>query len=256
MQSVFLCPNMTFNIYINQIKALEWELNLQESVLFNYFHQLPTWAEVDPAGRIAGGQPYYYSTKSKILSELPMLTTKIDTIYRMIKTLVEKELIEVLKINNIAYYRVTKKGKSWNKGELGKKSDSSENNPLVLGNISDKTSENFPTYNNTIDNKTNNKDLSSPADKLKIKKDKFYKDLRAYQKEHPEKYPAGLYKKFINYWTEESKDQKKIRIDKEDFFNIGKRLSTFWGFTKQDEKNELWKEHNEAKQKQQPTLQL
>lgn len=166
----------------------------------------------------------------------------------MIDRLIDEQFLE--KNEQTRYLKVTSK---WEKVYFTNGKESLPGNGKESLLLASKQS--LP-YNNNIDTNKEDKDKISLSEKLKIKKDKFYNDLKAYQKDHPDKYPAGLYVKFIKYWTEESKNGKKIRLDDQPYFNIGKRLGTFWGFTKADERNELWKEHNEAKSKTELKLNL
>ena len=85
-----------------------------------------------------------------------MLSQKNDTIYRYIKTLIDKEIIE--KVPKLDYYRVTQKGINYDY-----KSDASEINPIDVGNKSDTPSEINPIYNNTINESINEEDIS-PSD--------------------------------------------------------------------------------------------
>ncbi|MEW6594156.1 MAG: hypothetical protein AB1413_04705 [Thermodesulfobacteriota bacterium] len=138
---------MQFAIYINQPRATEWGLNLQQATLFAFLYELPSWATC----HIIDGVSYYRIAYNKIISELPILSQHKDTIYRHMKALVNLGIIEVQQQGTDILVRVTRKGAEWNRkgvGDLalGKKSEGSEKNPSKLGKISDPTSEKNPTY--------------------------------------------------------------------------------------------------------------
>lgn len=61
---------MKYSIYINQTKAVEWGINLQEATLIELFSHLPTWAEPE----IIEGEIWYFFAKPKILEEAPILS--------------------------------------------------------------------------------------------------------------------------------------------------------------------------------------
>ena len=143
---------MKYTILINQAKALEWELNLSEAALFAFVYELPSWADV----LYMDGQAWYFASRNKAIEEVPIISQKPDTIYRLYKSLQEKGLIRWQKVGEREYIQITDMGKTWNKANpsLGKKSE------LTRKKIRE-TSENFPTYNNTIDKITI--DSNTPA---------------------------------------------------------------------------------------------
>lgn len=131
---------------------MEWDLTCPEAVLFAFLFTLPSWAE----SRVIDGTVHSYIAKAKILRELPMLTDKPDTVYRHIKKLSDKGLVNVVRQGGAMFIAITEKGQSWNRVQspmqpaseinpnLGNKSeprknirDTSEKNPNDLGNISD-----------------------------------------------------------------------------------------------------------------------
>lgn len=129
---------MQYNIYINQIKACEWGLNLQQAALFSFLYEIPSWAEC----HVISGITWHRIARSKLVFELPILTSKIDTIYRQMRVLVDTGLIEINQQGTVTLVRITTKGKGWNR-DLGKKSEGSGETPGA-------TSEKIPTYHSTI----------------------------------------------------------------------------------------------------------
>lgn len=150
---------MQFTLLINQVRALEWGLNAQQSMLFAFIYELSSWAdaiEVD-------GLTFYRLSKSKILRELPLLTDKPDTAYRLLKQLETRGLIELGAASGEMVVAITDKGRRWNKSgeDLGeaspgglnfavdkprKKIRAPEKNPSNLGKKSEPPSEKNPTY--------------------------------------------------------------------------------------------------------------
>lgn len=134
---------MRYNISINQPKAIEWGLSLSEAFTFGFCYELPSWADAHEIN----GKVFYFASRHKVLKELPLLTDKPDTIYRLYKSLDDKGLIKWIKYGHMDLVNITVKGSTWNKFN-------SEKNPSLLGKKSELSSEIFPTDNNTsIDNK-------------------------------------------------------------------------------------------------------
>ena len=117
---------MKYNIHIDQVHSIEWGLNLSEAAAFAFCYNLPSWAETIQTD----GEIYYFAARTKVIEEMPILSDKPDTIYRLYKAIELKGLIKYRKFSGKDLIQITAKGKRWN-------------------------SENFPTYNSTIiDKKT------------------------------------------------------------------------------------------------------
>lgn len=77
----------------------------------------------------------------------------------------------------------------------------------------------------------------------------FYEKIIEWKEKNPAKYPTRLYDNFFTYWTETKNDIAKkktkfqFRFQGQEYFDIGKRLATYWGFVKPDKKEEMWKLH-------------
>ncbi|MEQ7870722.1 DnaT-like ssDNA-binding domain-containing protein [Chromohalobacter salexigens] len=155
---------MQYLVAINQAKAVEWGLNAQQAMLFAFLHQVPTWADA----RQIDGHTYFNIGKGKICEELPLLTDKHDTAYRLMKQLAKLDLIVMTSCDNRTYMRLTEKGITWNRSAgseksptHGKKAQGSEKNPTSekspsgVGKISDLGSEKSPTNQDTNDHNPN-----------------------------------------------------------------------------------------------------
>lgn len=146
---------MRYNSVINNIKAKEWGLSIQQAYLFSWFYELPSWANKV----MIENEVFYFASKNKAVEELPILTDKTDTMYRYYKQLESLDLVTIKKVDSKDYIALTTKGKEWNFS----KSDNSENNPTSFGNLSESFSENNPTNNiyNTNNNTNDNKEENS-----------------------------------------------------------------------------------------------
>ena len=167
---------MRFSTYLNNVKCMEWKINAQQGILFALLYEAPAWAKEE----IIENKTYYFVSRNLILEELPMFFEKSDTVYRNLKVLHEKGLIEYIKQGKKDLIRITTKGKTWNefKDNNSEKSPSSEQNsekspsseqnseknPNNLGKKSEKepkNSEKNPTNNNTIYNYNNTNILNN-----------------------------------------------------------------------------------------------
>lgn len=72
-------------------------------------------------------------------------------------------------------------------------------------------------HNNTVNN-TNNKLIVATAI--------LSKKVEEYKQANPKKYTDEMYKSFLDYWTEENSKGKQ-RWEKQEFFELGKRLATW-----------------------------
>ncbi|MGV2930176.1 DnaT-like ssDNA-binding domain-containing protein [Vreelandella venusta] len=130
---------MQYHVSINQTKALEWGLNAQQAMLFAILHQVPTWAD----SRDIDGVVWFNISKGKVIEELPLLTDKPDTVYRLMKQLCAAGLICMTSCDNKTYIRLTEKAKGWNRVQ------GSEKNPTHRGK--GVGSEKNPTYGENSD---------------------------------------------------------------------------------------------------------
>lgn len=155
---------MQFILTVNQVKALEWGLNAQQALLFSFVYTAPSWANP----QIVDGKTFYMLSKMKISEELPLLSDRPDTVYRMLKALELVEIIELDSTPKITLVRLTEKGKTWN---------TSENYPSKVGKKSEVRSEKNPTNQDTNNQDTNNQQnlmsLAATAGDAQAKKEKI-----------------------------------------------------------------------------------
>ena len=143
---------MRYTISIDQTHSIEWGLSLSEAALFSFIYSLPSWAEQIHTK----GETWFFASRNKAIDEMPIITDKADTIYRLYKSLQSKGIIRWEKFAEKDCIMITEKGKNWNssKTDLGNKSD------LSRKKIREKTELN-PTYNSIKNNNTNNNIISS-----------------------------------------------------------------------------------------------
>ena len=170
---------MQYTITINQPKALEWGLNAQQTLLFAFVYECPSWA--NPIKTDTG--IYFALSKAKIVEELPLLTDKPDTAYRLLKALRDAGLIELSSTSSITLIRLTEKAKEWNRKIDGSEKyptsdaldgrkkirSTSDKSPSKVGKKSEPGSEKSPTNqvtNNQVTNQvTSNQDLQGGSGK-------------------------------------------------------------------------------------------
>ena len=156
---------MQYTVTINQVKALEWGLNSQQALLFAFVYGCPSWTK--PIKTDDG--IFFALSKAKIIEELPLLTDKPDTAYRMLKALEEAGLIELSSTSNITLFRLTEKAVEWNQKldgsekyptppkNKGRKNirSTSDKSPIKVGKKSEQGSEKSPTNQDTNHQDTN-----------------------------------------------------------------------------------------------------
>jgi len=74
---------MKYSINIDQINSIEWGFNLSEAAVFAYLFNVPTWA--DPV--LIDGKTFYFAARQKTCQDVPLISDKPDTIYRIYKSL-------------------------------------------------------------------------------------------------------------------------------------------------------------------------
>lgn len=156
---------MRFSTTLNNQKCMEWKINATQGILVALLYEANAWANEE----IIDNKTYYFVSRNLILKELPMFFEKADTVYRNLKVLAEKGIIEYIKHKGMDLIRLTEKGKSWNfienNSEKNPNFDSnSERSPSKFGKKSENNSEKNPTNKDTnIQKDINNKNIYSEA---------------------------------------------------------------------------------------------
>lgn len=73
---------------------------------------------------------------------------------------------------------------------------------------------------------------------IEVRKQAFLSEIAEYKTINEGKYPKKIYNDFYKWWTESN--GKKMKFEEQKFFEIGKRLATFWGRLSIEEKSKLW----------------
>ena len=160
---------MRFSTTLNNQKCMEWEINATQGILVALLYEANAWANEE----IIDDKIYYFVSRNLILKELPMFFEKADTVYRNLKVLAEKGIIEHIKHKGMDLIRLTEKGKSWNfiENNLEKNPNfdsNSEKSPSKFGKKSENNSEKNPT----------NKDTNIQKDINKNNKEKYKKEKK------------------------------------------------------------------------------
>ena len=146
---------MRFCTTLNNQKCMEWGLNATQGILLALLYEANSWAKEV----IIEDKTYYFVSRNLIIKELPMFFEKTDTVYRILKTLVDKEIIEYIKFKGMDLIRLTNKGREWN-FIASSHLENSEKNPSKFGKKSENNSEKNPTYKDTnIQKDINNKEI-------------------------------------------------------------------------------------------------
>ena len=219
---------MRFSTTLNNQKCMEWEINATQGILVALLYEANAWANEE----IIDNKTYYFVSRNLILKELPMFFEKADTVYRNLKVLAEKGIIEYIKHKGMDLIRLTEKGKSWNfienNSEKNPNFDSnSEKSPSKFGKKSENNSEKNPTNKDT-----NIKKDISKNNKEKYKKEKTKNEVQDFiaNLNQDEEY-KGLLFKYVEYRKSIKKPIKtivpiqKILKDFSDWFSLDEAIN-------------------------------
>ena len=223
---------MRFSTTLNNQKCMEWKINATQGILVALLYEANAWANEE----IIDDKIYYFVSRNLILKELPMFFEKADTVYRNLKILAEKGIIEYIKHKGKDLIRLTEKGKSWNfienniedNSEKNPNFDSnSEKSPSKFGKKSENNSEKNPTNKDTNIQKDINKN-----NKEKYKKEKTKNEVQDFitNLEASEDYKELLFK-YVEYRKSIKKPiktivpMKKILKDFPDWFSLDEAIN-------------------------------
>ncbi len=145
---------MRYTSTINNLKCVEWKLTLSQAFLLDILIISDLWAKRETVDDI----DYRWVSRNKILDEIPHAYKTADTVYRSLKDLADKGIIDYQKLGKKDLIRFTDKGKEWVfcqtgfDSKLGNKSESDSNseiNPSEFGNNPENNSDSNPTDNGT-----------------------------------------------------------------------------------------------------------
>jgi len=107
---------MRYSLYINQPIALELGMeNTTEAIIFDYLTVAPTWAKPE----IIDQKIYYWVARQKICKEHEILNIKPKTVYRYLRKLHQKGLIDYIKLGKKDCISITELGKRYISSTMG-----------------------------------------------------------------------------------------------------------------------------------------
>lgn len=139
-----------------QSKAVELELCVADLLILRWF--------VDFAGtdkmvkRIIEDKEYYWIKYEGVLEDLPILSITKDTLYRRLKSLVEKEVLEHLTVKEGGTYSFYRLGKNYLTLIADNSIQLSEKNPTGYGKKSERGTEKNPYQKTNLLNNKSTKD--------------------------------------------------------------------------------------------------
>lgn len=148
----------------NQAKAVELGLCVADLIILRWF--------VDFAGtdkmlkRNIEGTEYYWIKYEGLLEDLPILSITKDTLYRRLKGLVEKDVLDHITVKDAGTYSFYKLGKNYLALITDTPIPLSEKNPTGYGKKSDRGTEKNPYLNTNLQKNTQKqKDKPFPTEK-------------------------------------------------------------------------------------------
>lgn len=206
---------MQFNLCIDQVRTLEWGLTLSEASLFSFIFNAGTWAN---KLQIIDGKEFRFLSRHKLCQELPCVTDKPDTMYRLMRSLHKKGAILFRKSGKRDMIHVTDKGQAWNSREKDKKIClNTENFPA--------SSEQYPAHKGEII-PTNQKTISSNQETITSE---IYA-LEKLQKLYDLMPNRDNYEKARYLWLTETHNKLDYEIDEmaEGVFRIIAKKQKYW----------------------------
>ena len=228
---------MRYTSTINNLKCVEWELTLSQAFLLDILIISDLWAKRETVD----GVDYRWVSRNKILDEIPHAYKTADTVYRSLKDLADKGIIDYKKLGKKDLIRFTDKGKEWVfcpsslNSKLGNKSESDSNSeidPSKFGNNPENNSDSNPTDNGTnLYNGTNDdgeiKTSDDNAEKVKDRNAEFVVNWQAPSKKAmedklfmagtPMQMTDGQYQLYVEefkaHFEERAKDGHPLKSD-------------------------------------------
>ena len=196
---------MRFITTINNRKCLEWKISGTQGALMALLYEANAWAKEI----IVDNKVYYFVSKNLILRELPLYYEKVDTVYRHLKVLAQKGIIEYIKQDKKDLIRLTEKGKTWNYQKTEKEVENSDFNPNK--NINSDTNPNELGFQS--EKEVENSDFNPTNKDTNIQKDINNNYIYLYKsEEYKEKFDYFVRQRIIERKTED-KDLGVMEIE-------------------------------------------
>lgn len=132
----------------NQAKAVELGLCVADLIILRWFVDFSGTEKM--VKRIIDGREYYWIKYEGLLEDLPILSITKDTLYRRLKGLVEKEVLEHITLKEAGTYSFYKLGKNYLALVTDTPVPLSEKNPRGYGKKSERGTEKNPYLNTNL----------------------------------------------------------------------------------------------------------
>lgn len=257
---------MKFTILINQKAAIESELDLDiiDLSIFDFIKDFTHSGNCK--SKLLNNKIYYLLSWKLISSQLPILFLRTrQSVYSRMKKLCDRKILESCPDNQTdgeAWYCFSTNYDYFVFKTDDKKKPLDNCYPPVNETLQGCNSELSPPVNETLQNNTiSNNTISNkvgqlppnPIEIVRNNKIEFCKAILAFDKKYPNKYPKLMYLAFAKYWTETGGVRKiKMRFEDQKFFEISRRLATWFSKAKDPEITSFW----EKEQKIQPLNEL
>ena len=225
---------MKYTIQINQVKAVEWKLNASQAAVYSWLLTLHSWADT----KSIDGEVFYFASKTQAVKELPLVTDKVNTMTKHYKTLSERGLIEVKKLDGRDYVLLDKNlSKSW----FTKNEDTSEVRKKILA-VEEKnpssSEEKNPTYKILQDNEDQyTKEKEKRATAPLVSSSRFKKSKVRFTQKH-----EGWFCKLWDAYEKVGKSEEARRafkkLDEEEKIMLAKEAPNYIASTKHPDEPE------------------
>ena len=105
---------MRYTTRLHNVRALAWGINMTQAALFDLINECASWASTVTIN----GVTFYWVSRQLVIEELPLVFRKEDAVYRTLKALEEKGLVETAKMDGRDYVRITPEGAKWNSHDV------------------------------------------------------------------------------------------------------------------------------------------
>lgn len=185
----------------------EWGLNLQEAVVFCWLNDLPRWAK----SINSENQPYYMASYTKAIQDLPVITDKKNTMYRIYKSLQDKGLLDIRMYEQHPYVAISQEGKQWNERYNRTDRQFSEKIQRHVTEIRDEIDPISENYQSSLGKKSEHIDSNSIDSKGDIISFTPNTDTRAREDKNRIKWPTPVAKPGSNLppWEEYRTDKDR-----------------------------------------------
>jgi hypothetical protein len=223
---------MKYTILINQKALVDngFNIDLTDAAILNYFVDFMFTGKMQTI--VYGNDLYYRVSYAEVLRQMPLLRTKEkDSVYRRFKRLSEAGLLIPYPDNQklaAAFFRITDHYQ-----KVLFSTEETETPRIFAAGPTAKTP-GEPTAK-TPDNNT----ISLKTISIKEAKIKFCKKIIDWATNNLNKYPKLLYFDFAKYWTEQS-ETGKMRFQDQKFFEIGRRLATWFENSDNKKLSDQW----------------